>query len=149
MGFWNKKDDNLEEEEVSFKLKCKRLLIKLLIMSAIGLIYAGIGFLIAYLIASRNNYKLQDAAFSAGCIIAVLGLFMMMAGNPSGAGLSSWGSRNATAANHWLLNVTLQERESTNYYRNFRKHAVTEFTTNRFSFILGGIFLAAFSILFL
>lgn len=118
-------------------------------MSLIGLIYAGIGLLIAYIIATRNEYKLQDVAFSIGCLVVVLGLFMMMKGNPNGASMSSWGSKNTTAISHWNMSVTLQERESTNYYKDFRKNAVVEFTTNRFSFLLGGIFLAAIGILFL
>lgn len=149
MGFWNKKEVIDDEDEVSFKVKCKRFFIKLLIISVIGLIYAGIGYFIAYLVASRYDYKLQDAAFTAGCLIVAIGLFSMMHGNPNGTGLSSWGSRSAVAMNHWLMDVTLQERNSTDYYKDFRKHAIVEFTTNRFSFLSGGIFLLAFSILFL
>jgi hypothetical protein len=149
MGLWNRKEDLSDEDAVSVKVKCKRLLRKLLIMSIFGLIYAGVGLLIALVIASSNNYKLQDVAFSTGCLIVILGLFMMMRGNPTGGSLSGWGAKNANAMNHWNLGVTLQERESTNYYKDFRNNAVTEFTSNRFSFVLGGIFLAVISILFL
>lgn len=149
MGLWNRKEDLSDEDAVSAKGKCKRLLRKLLIMSIFGLIYAGVGLLIAMLIASRNNYKLQDVAFSTGCFIVILGLFMMMRGNPSGSSISGWGARNVNAMNHWNLGVTLQERESTNYYKDFRNNAVTEFTSNRFSFALGGIFLVVISIIFL
>lgn len=149
MEFWNKKEELDDEEEISLQVKTKRFLIKLLIISVLGLIYAGIGYFIAYLVANHYDYKLQDAAFTAGCLIVVIGLFSMMHGNPNGTGLSSWGSRNAVAMNHWLMDVTLQERNSTNYYKDFRKHAIIEFTTNRFTFLSGGIFLLAFSILFL
>ncbi|MDF2906515.1 MAG: hypothetical protein K0R34_1836 [Herbinix sp.] len=149
MRFWNKKDDVSDEDEVSFKVKCKRFILKLLLTIAVGLIYTGIGLLITYLIASRYQYKPQDIAFTIGCLIVVLGIFMIMHGNPSGGSISSLGSRNAVAANYWLLETTLQERESTNYNKNFRKHAVIELTFNRFSFILGGIFLGAIGILFL
>jgi type III secretory pathway component EscS len=149
MGVWNRKEDLTDKDAVSVKVKCKRLLRKLLIMSIFGLIYAGVGLLIALLIANRNNYNLQDVAFSTGCLIVILGLFMMMRGNPSGSNISGWGAKNVTAMNHWNLGVTLQERESTNYYNDFRNNAVTEFTSNRFSFVLGGVFLVVISILFL
>ena len=149
MSLWNKKEELSNEDTISIKVKCRRLLRRLLIMSIFGLIYAGVGLLIALLIAGRNEYKLQDVAFSTGCLIVILGLFMMMRGNPSGGGLGSWGTKNVNAMNHWNLEVTLQERESTKYYKDFRNNAVTEFTTNRFSFVLGGIFLAAISILLL
>jgi hypothetical protein len=149
MGFWNKNDDSGDEDEVSFKVKLRRFIIKLLMTVVVGLIYAGIGLLITYLIASRYQYKLQDIAFTIGCLIVVLGIFMIMHGNPSGGSIASLGSRNSVAANYWLLETTLQERKSTDYNKNFRKHAVIEITLNRFSFLLGGIFLAAIGILFL
>ncbi len=149
MGLWNKKQVEYEEEEVDLKVKIKMLFIQTIITLLVGLIYAGIGLLIAYLIANRNDYKLQDAVFSTGCLIVVLGLFMMMHKSSSGDRLSSWGSRSATAANHWLLQTTLQERESNNIDRDTRKHTILAFVINGFSFLLGGVFLAAFSILFL
>lgn len=149
MGFWNKKEDVNEEEELDLKVKIKRFFIKAAIISAVGLIYAGIGFLIANLIASRNEYKLQDTVFGTGCLIVVLGLFLMMHGSSSGNGLSSMGSRSAMAANHWLLQTILQERESNGNGDEVRKYPIIEFALNRYSFLLSGIFLAAFSIFFL
>ena len=149
MGSWNKKGNNYDEEEVDLKVKGKRFLIKTMIISVIGFIYAAVGFLIAYLIASRNNYKLQDAAFSAGCLIVILGLFMIMYGGSSSKGLNSWGARSDIAANHWLLQTILQDQNNTNNDGVSHKHAVMGFATNRFSFLLGGAFLIAFSILFL
>ncbi len=146
MGF---RINNQDEEEVDFKVKCKRFLIKTLIFLIIGFIYAVVGFLIAYLIASRNNYNLQDTAFSAGCLIVILGLFMIIYGGNSGYGINRWGARSDVAANHWLLQTILQEQKNTNNDGVSRKNVVIGFVINRYSFLLGGIFLVAFSILFL
>jgi hypothetical protein len=149
MRFRDKQREIIDDEELSFKDKCKRFLLKLLIMSVIGLLYAGIGFVIALWIANRNQYKLQDVAFSIGILIMILGFFMMMKGNPSGGGMSGWGSKNVTAISEWNLEILRQEREDTGYYRNFRNHAVMELTFNRFTFVLGGAFLTTFAVLFL
>ncbi len=145
MGFWSKKNTVMKEDEICYKEKMKRMMKRFMIILVIALIYAGVGFFIAYIIASRNDIILQDAGFTMGCLIIVVGLLTMMGGNRFGIG--SWDTRYSTAVN--LLDITLKDEKSSNHHSKSRIHSVTEFTTNRFTFIFGGILLVIFSILFL
>ncbi len=147
MSFWTKKAD--VDEEVSFQVKCKRFMINALIVLVMGMIYAGIGFLITYWLANRNGYLLQDAGFIAGCLIVVLSFLTMMHGNHNGTGLSNSNASYSTVVSHWLMESNIKERDNTDYYKNFRKHAIVEIAVNRFAILLGGILLIAISILFL
>jgi hypothetical protein len=149
MKLWKKQMDLVEEDELSLRDRLKLFLRKASIMSIIGLVFAGVGMGVAWFIAEQTEYKLQDVAFVEGVIVIVIGLLASMKGNPSGLGLSSWGAKSSPQINFWNLEATVQERESTDYYNNFRNHSVVEFLFGRVTFILGGIFLVAISILFL
>jgi hypothetical protein len=113
-----------------------------------GLIIFAIGFGLAILIRNRSNYVLSDILFVEGLIVVILSLMMSMKGNPSGASLSGMGQQNATQLSFYLNEVTRIEREQTDYYKKFLQHATLEITLVNISFLLGGVMLILFSILF-
>lgn len=113
-----------------------------------GLIFLGIGYVIAILISNRSGYYLQDVLFVEGFSVIVIGTLMSMKGNPSGMSLLGLGQQNAQQVANWNLEVTRIERDKTDYYKNFLKHSVLDFAFSSLVIILGGVFLILFSIFF-
>ena len=113
-----------------------------------GLVFLGIGYVIAILISNRSGYYLQDVLFVEGFSVIVIGILMSMKGNPSGMSLLGLGQQNAQQVSYLNLEVTRIERDKTDYYKNFLKHSVLDFAFSSLVIILGGVFIILFSIFF-
>lgn len=116
------------------------------LMIIYSLIFVGVGYLIGILISHWLGYKFQDVMFVEGILVAIVGLFSMMKGNPSGISMHEIGQNYAQFVGTLNLEVTVHERQSTDYYKNFLKHSVVELAFSGFTIILGGVLIVLFSI---
>lgn len=111
-----------------------------------SLVFLGIGYLIAILISGNSNYSLQDVMFFEGILSIVIGLMLSMKGNPSGVSLHALGRKDAQYISNENLEASKMERTSTNYYKNFLKHSIIEFTHSSLVLVISGIFLILLSV---
>jgi hypothetical protein len=142
--------DVIQDEDTgdNFLEKLRFLVMKGLFCALFGLIVMGLGLLAGNLIAYHFGYKLQDTLFITGMVLTILGIFASMKGNPTSINISGMGMKNINALNYRELETVRLERERTNYYHNFVKHAVVKFAVSGLTIILGGIFTVFVSILF-
>lgn len=118
----------------------------LLFLALFSLIFLGIGYAAALMIAKRSESSLQDILFCEGLIVLILGAMMSVKGNPSGLSLWSLG-RSSQYSAYVNLEVTRMERESTGYFKNFLKHSVVEFAFSNVTIIVSGLLIIAASFL--
>lgn len=118
----------------------------ILLLFLYSLIFLGIGYLIAIPISAKSNYSLQDVMFFEGIASIVIGLMLSMKGNPSGISLQALGRKDAQYISNENLEAAKMERASTNYYKNFLKHSIIEFTHSSLVLVIGGIFLILLSV---
>lgn len=130
-------------------MKVKLFLKKLFLLLLFGLIFFAVGSVIAILIANKFNYKLQDTMFYEGLILFVIGLLMSLSGNPSGISINGIGQSNENGVSYINLETTRVEREMNPYYKNYFRNNMVKFAFSNLTFIIGGIFIIAFSIIFL
>jgi hypothetical protein len=147
----NRKENINQMEETpsgSLKNKIKLFLVRGVFSVIFGLILMGIGIGVAILIANKSSNSLPDVMFMEGIVVLVIGILASMKGNPSGGNISRVGMNNPNLVNFMDLETTRIERETTNYYDEFRKHAIVEFGFSSITLIFGGVFLILVSILF-
>jgi len=149
MSDLKEKQEFTAEDKLGFHDIIVIFLKRALIMLIYGLLIAGIGLVISFLITNYYQHPLQDVTFIVGIAVLIIGILMMMKGNPAGVGMSSMGMKNANQVNYMNLEATLRERERTNYNRDFKNHSIVELAPHRISLILGGGLLILFSVLFL
>lgn len=131
------------------KIELKETFKKALFLLLFSLIYLGIGIVAAILISNKFDYNMQDVMAYEGLIILVIGIMMSMKGNPSGASISRMGSTDANLSSYLNNEIVRQEREINPYHKAFLKNNVVEFAFSNLSFILGGIFIILFCLIFL
>lgn len=131
------------------KEKMKKILIKTLFVLLFGLIIFAVGTGIAFLIAMRFDYLLEDVMFVEGLLVFIIGMFSAMKGNPSGGSINGIGMRNESAISFQNLETTRLERQYTNYYKNFLKNSIVDFGFSSITIMLGGAFIIGFGIFFL
>lgn len=56
------------------------------------------------------------------------------------------GDKTSQYSEHTDLEVTRQERESTEYFKNFTKHSIVKLTFNSLTIVFGGIIMIIFSL---
>ncbi len=76
-----------------------------------------------------------------GLIFALIGAFMSMKGNPSGASIAGMGQNNAQLRAYENIMVTKQEQELTDYHKNFLKQSIVKFEFANLTMISSGVFL--------
>lgn len=147
----NKKEnrDQIEENpEGNLKNKLKLLFFRGVFSIIFGLVLMGIGIGVAILIAKNSGNSLQDVMFMEGVAVLIIGIFASMKGNPGGGSISRVGMNNPNIANFLHLETIMIERKTTNYYDQFRKHAIVELGFSSITILFGGVFLMGASILF-
>ena len=125
----------------------KSMVKNMLLLVMYGLIFLGLGYVVAIIIVNLFGYVLQDVMFIEGLIVIILGFLFSMKGNPSGSSLQGFGRNNAQQLSYLNMEATKVEREATSYHKNFLKHSIVEFAFSNFTIIMGGVFILAFSIL--
>lgn len=131
------------------KTKLKKIMNKALFLLLFSLIYLGVGFIVAILISNKFNFILQEVMIYEGLIIILIGILMSMKGNPSGISISGMGSNDATITSYMNNEFTRQEREINPYYKDYFKNNLVRFSYSNLTFILGGIFIISFGVIFL
>lgn len=142
--------DVIRDEDTgdNFSEKFRFYVMKGLFCTLFGVIIMGLGLLAGNLLAYHFGYKLQDTIFITGIILTILGIFASMKGNPTTINMSGMGMKNINAINYRELETVRLERDRTNYYQNFVKHAVVKFAVSGLTIILGGVFIMIVSIMF-
>ncbi len=130
------------------KLEFESTLRKALFLLLFSLVFSGIGYLLAILISHQFNYNLQDVLFCEGIFFIMIGAFMSMKGNPSGANFNAVGQNDAQFIAYQNNEVTRVEREITNYHKNFLKNSIVEFRFSGLTMILCGAFIIVFCIFY-
>jgi hypothetical protein len=108
----------------------------------------GLGLVASMLIAHQLDYRLQDVIFCLGILLLIIGMLLSMKGSPSGNSISSIGNKNTNAISYFDLEVTRQERESNPYHKDFMQNNIIEFSHLSLIFLLAGIFMIAFDMIF-
>lgn len=119
---------------------------KIIISLIISVIFAIIGYIIAIPISNYFHDSIKDVMFLEGLAVTIIGLIASVQGNPSGINLMRLGDKTGEWSDHANLETTRRERESTNYFKNFTKHSIVNFTLNRLTIVLAGILMILFSL---
>ncbi len=121
-------------------------IIKLLIW---GIILCLAYFLISLIVSKFTAIALVDSVFYVSMLFIIIGIILIMKGNPTGLSLKSLDSpQSAQYIANENLEVLRMERKSTNFYKNFKKHAVVESNSMSLVLIIGAVFAIASSVLF-
>ena len=120
---------------------------KMTISLVFSIIFVVIGYFIAFPISNYFHVDFKDVMFFEGISITLITLFFSVQGNPSGISLHGLGEINSQYSAYENLETTRIERESTNYFKNFRNHSVVKLTFNTLTIVFGGILITLFSIL--
>lgn len=131
-------------EMVVFFMKKSRLnhILLSLLTAAVLMV---IGIVIGLLIEKLSNTPLTDVMFYEGIAVVIIGSLSMMRGNPSGIDLSGLGQTNAQYSANENLEAIRMQRESTDYYKNFKEHSIVKLTFSGTTLLLGGIFIVLYS----
>lgn len=122
-------------------IRNKSRLNSILSMLLYGIIFSVISFFISWLISKKISMDVTSIMAGIGFLIIILGAFTFINGNPNGMGVGGIGSTqlNSQHIQYQNLEVTKMERESTQYYKNFKKHNVFEFNSGSLAVIVYGL----------
>ena len=112
-------------------------LVNMLLYLVVSLILAGV---IGVVMTNFYGYKFLDAIFWIGLITFAVGAMSSISGNATGSHLGSGGIDNQYQSFAIIETLGL-ERESTNYFLNFKKQAVFDPKVSGLSVILAGVLL--------
>jgi len=114
----------------------RKRLVNMLLYLVVTLILAGVA---SFVMTHFYGYKFIDALFWAGLITFLVGAMSSLKGTPTGRGINS----------HFQYFTTIEtnrlERQSANYFANFKKQAVFDPEVSDLSIILTGVLLILIS----
>jgi len=119
----------------------KGLIKNLISIIVFGILFLGIGDLLAYLISQKYEYNLRDVMFLVGLGIIIIGILSMIGGNSTGLNLQGLGQANSQYIANANLEVTRMERETTNYHNSAKNRISIKAAFGSLSIILGGLFM--------
>ena len=119
----------------------KGLIKNLISIIVFGILFLGIGDLLAYLISQKYEYNLRDVMFLVGLGIIIIGILSMIGGNSTGLNLQGLGQANSQYIANANLEVTRMEREATNYHNSAKNRISIKAAFGSLSIILGGLFM--------
>lgn len=105
----------------------------------ISVVMVTLAYIIGLVISNNSQYILKDVLFVEGIILTFIGLFSMMSGNPSGVNLTGLGNQNGQYFSNINLEVTKIERQSTNFFKNFKMHSVFELAKSSVTVVVSGV----------
>jgi len=105
------------------------------------LILAGV---IVLVMTRFYGYELLNALFWIGLITFTIGAMSSISGNPTGSHIGSGGIDDQYQS-FAIIETLRLERESTNYYADFRKQAVFEPKVSGLGVIIAGVLLVLIS----
>lgn len=105
------------------------------------LILAGV---ISFVMTNFYGYEFLDAIFWVGLITFTVGAMSSISGKPTGSHIGS-GGIDGQYQSFAIIETLRLERESTNYYANFKKQAVFNPKVSGLSIIFAGVLLVLVS----
>ncbi|HZK53268.1 MAG TPA: hypothetical protein VFC84_03570 [Desulfosporosinus sp.] len=115
----------------------RKNLVNILLYLVLTLILAGI---IAFVITHYYGLKFIDALFWVGIISSMVGAMSSISGNSTGSHIGS-GGIDSQYQSFAIIETLRVERESTNYFANFKKQALFDPKVSGISVILAGVLL--------
>ena len=115
----------------------RKRLVNILLYLVLTLILAGI---IAFVMTHFYGYKILDAIFWIGLISFIVGAMSSISGNATGSHMGS-GGIDSQYQSFAIIETLRLERESTNYFADFKKHAIFDPKVSGISVILAGVLL--------
>ncbi len=119
----------------------RKRLVNILLYLVVSLILAGV---ISVIMTHFYGYKISDAIFWIGLIAFAVGAMSSISGNPTGSHIGS-GGIDTQYQSFAIIETLRLERESTNYFANFKKQAVFDPKVSGLSIILAGVILVLIS----
>ena len=119
---------------------CKRI-VNMLLYLVVTLILAGV---IAFVMTHFYGYELLNTIFWIGLITFAVGAMSSISGNPTGSHIGSGGIDDQYQS-FAIIETLRLERESTNYFANFKKQAVFDPKVSGLSIIIAGVLLVLIS----
>lgn len=123
-----------------------KIIKKITISLVLSIIFVAIGYLIAFLISNYYHTNFKNVMFLEGLATTLITVLFSIQGNPSGINLHGLGQETPQYSAYANLETTRMERESTNYFKNFKNHSVVKLTFNSLTIVFGGILIILFSI---
>lgn len=102
----------------------------------LGVIWAILLFVIAFLITTLKDYNLKDVLFIEGITFVTFGILSCIGGNPMGLSMQGLGQNNAQYIANSNLEVTKSEKDNTKNIKN-----TLSIGLNTFSLAIAGILL--------
>ncbi|WP_415876022.1 hypothetical protein [Clostridium sp.] len=102
---------------------------------------------ISWIISKSFGKQFTDILFYVSLGVIIIGFFLMMRGNPSGASLSGLGRNNTQYIANETLEAVKQQQQSTDYHKNFKKHSVVELNFKGIAILLSGILLMMLNVI--
>lgn len=102
---------------------------------------------ISWIISKSFGKQFTDILFYVSLGVIIIGFFLMMRGNPSGASLSGLGRNNTQYIANETLEAVKQQHQSTDYHKNFKKHSVVELNFKGIAILLSGILLMMLNVI--
>ena len=124
----------------------KQIIKRIVISLFLSIIFLVIGYLLAIPISNYSHASMNDVMFLEGIATTVITLFCTIQGNPSGISLQGLGQKASQYFAYRTLETAKTERESTNYYKNFKNHSVVKLTLNSLTLVFGGVLMILCSI---
>jgi len=90
------------------------------------------------------DYQLIDALFWIGLIYVIVGAMSSIGGNPTGGHIGG-GGIDSQYQSFAIMETVKLERETTNYFADFKKHAVFDPKVSGISVIFAGMMLLLIS----
>ena len=119
----------------------RKNLVNMLLYLVLTLILAGA---ISFVMTHYYGYQLIDALFWLGLITFALGAMSSIVGNPTGGHIGS-GGIDSQYQPFAIIETLRLERETTNYFSNFKKQAVFDPKVSGISGIFAGMLLVLIS----
>lgn len=119
----------------------RKNLVNMLLYLVFTLILGGI---IAFVMTHYYGLKFIDALFWVGIISSIVGVMSSISGNPTGSHIGDGGIDHQYQS-FAIIETLKLEREATNYFADFKKHAIFDSKVSSISVILTGVFLMLIS----
>lgn len=119
----------------------RKRLVNMLLYLVLTLILAGIA---SFVMTHFYGFKFIDALFWIGLVSFIVGAMSSISGNATGSHIGGTGIDNQYQS-FAIIETLKMERESTNYFANFKKQAVFDPKISSLSVIFAGVILVLIS----
>lgn len=130
------------------KVKVKSVAIRIILLILCGLLYSAIAYSLGVFLSHKFGYSIDNVLTYEGIILTLIGIFASMKGHPSGINLNHIGRESASITAYLNNEITRQEREMNPYHKDFYKNNIVKLAFGNLTFIVGGLLILAFVLIF-